>query len=151
HDLVHDRAVTRRADRLLYLRGAFHLDDFLALARRFPLAVVKIAIQMSRIGFFLIKVAERANVVRDAPGDAAVAADHHGGQTGERDTGHVEAAAGQPDLVPDRHGVERNMRIACDDRFARCNALAGENPIVAASWIIAATVGQVAQPAWWRR
>src|SRR5207247_7848163 len=103
-----------------------------ALLRRFPAAVIKETAGMSRIGLLLIEIALGTDVVGDAPGDMRRAADHDGGHAGLRDARHLEGAAMQVDLVPERDGGERDVRIAGDQRLARGGAAAGEDPVVAA-------------------
>src|ERR1051325_977515 len=77
HDLVDNRPVARRADRLPDRLLAAHLDLLNTQRRRLPFAVVEEAIRMGGIGLLLIEITLGADVVGDAPGDAFIAADHH--------------------------------------------------------------------------
>src|SRR5206468_1669375 len=67
-----------------------------------------------------------------------VAPDHDAGHSREGDAGNVEAAAGEPDLVPDRDGIIGNVRIVGDERLAGVGAIAIEHPVVAAAAPVAA-------------
>src|SRR5439155_18708555 len=108
-DAVHDRPVARRADgpaHAFYCAARLpDVDLLLPLRPRLPLAIMEITTRMGRIGFLLVEVALRADVVGDAPGDALVAADHHRGHPRERHAGHVERSARPVDLVPDTDAV----------------------------------------------
>src|SRR5262249_38283464 len=110
-DFVHDGTMTRRADHLADRRAAAHEDRFFALLARLPAAPVEEADGVIGIVLFLVEIALGANVVGDAPGDVAGAADHDRRHARQRYTGHVKLTGVEPDFVPDRHRTERYVRV----------------------------------------
>src|SRR5262245_32589106 len=87
---------------------------------------------MGVVGFFLVQVTLRANVVRAAPGNAFVAAKHDGGDAGVGHAGDVCLGSAQMDFIPARDRLDGDVRITGQERFPGDTSAACDDPIVAA-------------------
>src|SRR6516165_6238134 len=85
------------------------------------------------IGFFLIKIALRADVIRTSPGDVLVAAEHYGRHSHVGHPRDIEGTAAKMHFVPTRDGLECDVWIARDHRPVAGAAITGNHPIVTAS------------------
>src|SRR5262249_36640655 len=131
--LIYERSVARVEYRLSHGRAALDGYDLFPFACQFPLAVIEKAIRMLRVRFFLIEIALRTDVVRAAPSNMRVAAEHHGRYASVGHPHDIEGAAAQMDFVPARHGVEGDVWIAGDHRRTVFATASRHDPVVAAS------------------
>src|SRR5262249_9728612 len=112
HDIIDDGTIARKADGRTHRHAALDRNDLLPLASRFPAAVVQETIRMRRVGFFLVQVAFRADVVGATPCDSLRTTEHDCGHANVGHAADIEGPTAQMDLVPPRDGIKRNVRIA---------------------------------------
>ena len=80
----------------------------------------------------LVQVADRADVVREAPREVAATAEDESGQADEAGSDHVEAPAVETDLVEGRRPLVRHVRVGPEHGLARPGPGPRDHPVVAA-------------------
>ena len=91
---------------------------------------------MRRVRALLVEVALRADVVRDAPGDAPVATEDDARRPRISGPRHVEPSADQVGLIPAARRAEGDVRIADHERPAGNAAARADDPVVAAGAVV---------------
>src|SRR6476620_6905469 len=85
---------------------------------------------MGWVGSLLVEISERADVVRDAPGQAFIAAKHDRGHADVGHSSHVEPAAMEMCFIPAGDCLEGNVRVAGDHRHPGAAVSSRHNPVV---------------------